>query len=138
VPQYGPLVPGRSLRLGPRSLIDQGSYLLLIEHITADEVGFTIDDALLSLRVGEQLQGRLNGSCCPNSDAASSPTTKQALGRHPNRCRLTTDPREMSTSSTSDQHWARPSCKTSATTMMTSHPPRPGSMDATGPPGKAR
>jgi len=27
--------------------------------------------------------------------------------------------------STSDQHWARPSCETSATTMVTSHPPRP-------------
>lgn len=48
MPQYGPLVPGRSPRLGPGSLVDQGSYLLLIERITADEVGFAIGDALLS------------------------------------------------------------------------------------------
>ena len=38
MPQYGLLVPGRSLGLGPGSSIDQGSHLLLIEHITASEV----------------------------------------------------------------------------------------------------
>ncbi|MGA9310843.1 MAG: hypothetical protein WBV74_10785 [Pseudonocardiaceae bacterium] len=47
--------------MGPGSSIDQGSHLLLIEHITASEVSFAIGDALLGLRVGEQLQGRLNG-----------------------------------------------------------------------------
>ena len=61
MPQYGPLVPGRSLGLGPGSLIDQGLHLLLIEHITASEVGFASGDALLSLRVGEQLQDRFHG-----------------------------------------------------------------------------
>jgi hypothetical protein len=45
----------------PGALLDQGSHLLLIEHITASEVGFALDDALLGLRVGEQIQGRLNG-----------------------------------------------------------------------------
>jgi hypothetical protein len=60
VPRYGRRTPGRSLGLGPVSLADQSPHLLLVEHITASEVGFASGDALLGRRVGKQLQGRLN------------------------------------------------------------------------------
>jgi hypothetical protein len=43
--------------LGPVSLVDQGSHLPLVEHITGSEVGFASGDALLSRYIGEQLPG---------------------------------------------------------------------------------
>jgi hypothetical protein len=46
--------------LGPVSLVDQSLQLLLVEHITVSEVGLGSGDALLGLRVSEQLQGRLD------------------------------------------------------------------------------
>jgi hypothetical protein len=58
--------------------------LLFVEHITSIEVGFAGGDALLGLRIGEQLQGRLDGLeilCGEQHDvvaAVASPTVSAA------------------------------------------------------------